>query len=141
LELREWVKPEDCLERSVHALDEAEAYALLAHAQEQHKKWRDAKNSYLEASVRSSSHEKDYVEQFVRLSLKTGTPNRVAALSELAGARRRTLRKYYEPALLVLPLPDFTFTSATGEKIAATLTAWEERRVGYLVYLVRAVRF
>lgn len=86
LELREWVKAEDSLERSAHGLDEAEAYALLAQAQEQQKKWRDAKNSYLEASVRSSSHEKDYVEQFVRLSLKTGTPSRLAALSERAAA-------------------------------------------------------
>jgi len=73
------------------------------------------------ASVRSSSHEKDYVEQFVRLSLKTGTTNRVAALSELAGARKRNLHaEHYEPALVDLPLPDFTFTSATGEKIAAS---------------------
>lgn len=121
LELREWVKAEDCLERSAHGLDEAEAYALLAHAQEQQKKWRDAKKSYLEASVRSSSHEKDYVEQFVRLSLKSGIPSRLAALSELAGARKRNLHnEHYKPALVDLPLPDFTFTSATGEKITAS---------------------
>ena len=120
LELRQWAKAEDYLERSARAL-EAEPYALLARAQEQQKKWRDAKNSYLEASVRSSSHEKDYVEQFVHLSLKTGTPNRAAALSELSGARKRNLdAEHYKPALTNLPLPDFTFTSATGEKITAS---------------------
>jgi tetratricopeptide (TPR) repeat protein len=121
LQLQQWTRAEDVFERSARALDEAEPYALMARAQEQQKKWRDAKNSYLEASVRSSSHEKDYVEQFVRLSLKTGTPNRVAALSELAGARERNLHaEHYEPALVDLPLPDFTFTSATGEKITAS---------------------
>jgi tetratricopeptide (TPR) repeat protein len=118
VQLQQWTRAEDFFERSARALDEAEPYALMARAQEQQKKWRDAKNSYLEVSVRSSSHEKDYVEQFVRLSLKTGTPNRVAALSELAGARRRNLRaEHYEPALVDLPLPDFTFTSATGERL------------------------
>jgi thiol-disulfide isomerase/thioredoxin len=120
LQLRQWTRAEDFFERSARALDEAEPYALMARAQEQQKKWRDAKNSYLEASVRSSGHEKDDVEQFVRLSPKTGTPNRVAALSELAGARKRNLREHYEPALVDLPLPDFTLTSATGEKITAS---------------------
>jgi thiol-disulfide isomerase/thioredoxin len=120
-ELRQWAKAEDYLERSARALDEAEPYALLAHAQEQQKKWRVAKNSYLEASVRSSSHEKDYVEQFVRLSLKTGTPSRLGALSELAGARRRNLdAEHYKPSLVDLPLPDFTFTTETGEKITSS---------------------
>jgi thiol-disulfide isomerase/thioredoxin/tetratricopeptide (TPR) repeat protein len=120
-ELRQWAKAEDYLERSARALDEAEPYALLAHAQEQQKKWRDAKNSYLEASVRSSSHEKDYREQFVRFSLKTGTPSRLGALRELAGVRKRNLdTEHYKPSLVDLPLPDFTFTTETGEKITSS---------------------
>jgi thiol-disulfide isomerase/thioredoxin len=118
LELREWAKAEDCLERSVRALDEGEAYVLLARAQEHRKKWKDAKRSYLEASVRSSSHDEEYVEQFVRLSLKTGTPSRQAALSELEGARERNLEaEHYKPSLVDLPLPDFTFTTVRGGKI------------------------
>lgn len=120
-ELRQWAKAEDYLERSARALDEAEAYALLAHAQEQQNKWRDAKNSYLEASVRSSSHDQEYVEQFVLLSLKTGTPSRLGALSELAGARQRNFAtEHYKPSLVDLPLPDFTFTTETGEKITSS---------------------
>jgi thiol-disulfide isomerase/thioredoxin len=104
--------------RSVHALDDAEAYALLAHAQEHQKKWKDAKQSYLEASLRSSSHDQEYVERFVLLSLKTGTPSRQAALSELTGARQRSFTtEQYKPSLVNLPLPDFTFTTAAGEKI------------------------
>jgi thiol-disulfide isomerase/thioredoxin len=121
LELREWAKAERRLERSIHALDDAEAYALLAHAQERQKKWKDAKHSYLEASVRSSSHDQEYEEQFIRLSLKTGTPSRQAALSEIAGARQRNFAtEHYKPSLVDLPLPDFTFTTATGEKITSS---------------------
>lgn len=52
LQLRQWTRAEDVFERSARALDEAEPYALMARAQEQQKKWWDAKNSYLEASVR-----------------------------------------------------------------------------------------
>lgn len=121
LELREWAKAEDCLKRSVHTLDDAEAYALLAQAQEHQKKWKDAKDSYLKACIRSSSHHQEYVGQFVRLSLKTGTPSREAALSELAGASKRSLDiEHYKPSLIDLPLPDFTFTTATGEKITSS---------------------
>lgn len=118
LELRKWAKAEGCLDRSVHALDDAETYAFLAQAQEHQEKLKNAKDSYLEASARSSSHEQGYVEQFVRLSLKTGTPSRQGALRELAGARKRNLdAEHYKPSLVDLPLPDFTFTTATGEKV------------------------
>jgi thiol-disulfide isomerase/thioredoxin len=49
------------------------------------------------------------------------TPSRLGALSELAGASKRNLNaEHYEPTLVNLPLPDFTFTSATGEKITAS---------------------
>ncbi len=121
LELREWPKAERCLRRSLHARDEAEAYALLADAQEHQGKWKNAKDSYLEASVRSSSRDQEYVEQFVRLSLKTGTPSPQAALSELEGARKRNLdAQHYKPSLVNLPLPDFTFTTSAGEKIPSS---------------------
>jgi hypothetical protein len=56
-------------------LDEADPYAVLAETQQRNHELKKARNSYLEASLRSSERQQQYLEQFVRLSLKTGTPS------------------------------------------------------------------
>ncbi|HEY6306841.1 MAG TPA: redoxin domain-containing protein [Candidatus Angelobacter sp.] len=120
VEQQKWKEAEAFLEKSAPLLEGRrawEAYLLLGRTQEQQQEWEKAKNSYLEAALRSPGS----VEKFVELSLKTGTPSREAALKELAGAQKRTFDAvHYKPALVDLPVPDFTFTTATGKQITAS---------------------
>jgi thiol-disulfide isomerase/thioredoxin len=121
LEQQKWKEAESFLGRSAPVLHESrpawQAYVFLGRTQEQQQEWAKAKNSYLEAALRSPGS----IETFVELSLKTGTPSREAALTELAGAQKRNFdAAHYKPALVDLPVPDFTFTIATGGKITTS---------------------
>ena len=121
LDQQKWKEAENFLGRSAPVLDRSrqalQAYVLLGRTQEQQQEWEKAKNSYLEAALRSPGS----IEKFVELSLKTGTPSREAAMKELAGAQKRNFdAAHYKPALVDLPAPDFTFTTATGGKITTS---------------------
>jgi len=121
LDQQKWKEAENFLGRSAPVLKMSrpawEAYLLLGRTQEQQQEWEKAKNSYLEAALRSPGS----TEKFVELSLKTGTPSREAAMKELAGAQKRNFdAAHYKPALVDLPAPDFTFTTAAGGKITTS---------------------
>jgi thiol-disulfide isomerase/thioredoxin len=118
-EERQWERAESFLRTAVPALNDAKAYALLGYVEEQEHKWLAAKRDYLEAAVRSSTKHSEYVADFVRLSLKTGTPNQEAAMQEFAGANHRNAG-HYRVALVDLPLPDFEFSDDVGKKIQSS---------------------
>lgn len=120
-EKRQWKEAEAFLQKAAPLLDQPEAYSLLAHAQEQRQELTNAKASYLEAAARQSGKQQDYIEQFVRLSLATGTPGREAAMKELAGARRKNFdAAHYKPGMVDLPVPGFSFTTSTQKQITAS---------------------
>lgn len=121
-EQQNWAEAVKSLELAASILEDDrplwEAYLLMGRAQEHLQQWESAKNSYLEAALRSSGS----IDKFVELSLKTGTPSREAALKELAGAKKRAFEAaHYTPQLVDLPLPDFTLTTAAGKPIASSL--------------------
>lgn len=117
----QWTQAERFLQEAAPVMDEAVVYAFLGQVQQRRNELEKAKGSYLQASVRSSEHEEEYVGRYVMLSLKTGTPSREAAMQELDGARKRNLNDaHYKPALVDLPVPNFSFATTTGEKITAS---------------------
>lgn len=118
---QEWQEAESVLQEAAPVLkgqESASTYDLLGQTQEQRQEWAKAKASYREAALRS--HSPSSTAKFVEMSLKTGTPSREAALEELAGAQQADFDgAHYKPVLVNLLEPDFTFTTATGEKITA----------------------